>query len=110
MNKKLAILAPSLMMLALPLSAFAAVIVPGIPGQISSFAGSFQVLFTVVWQLFAVGAIIMFLIAGFLFLTAEGDPSKLAKARGAVLWGVVGIAVGILAFSIPFVIQNALGL
>jgi uncharacterized membrane protein YjfL (UPF0719 family) len=31
---------------------------------------------------------------------AQGDPTKIAQARQFVLWGVVGIIVAILAYSI----------
>jgi cbb3-type cytochrome oxidase subunit 3 len=50
-----------------------------------------------VWLVFAGIAIIMFLVAGILFLTANGNPGKLDQARQAVIWGVVGIIVGLFA-------------
>ena len=53
-----------------------------------------------IWWIFAFVAIIMFIIAGFLFLTAGGDPDRVAKARNAFLWGVIGVVVAILAYSI----------
>ncbi|MBC7766580.1 hypothetical protein H7Y21_01115 [Arenimonas sp.] len=31
--------------------------------------------------------------AGFMFVTAKGDPGKLKKARDALLWGLVGAAL-----------------
>ena len=52
------------------------------------------------WKVFGLVAVICFVIAGVLFLTAAGDPEKLASARGAFLWGIAGVIVGILAFSI----------
>jgi hypothetical protein len=50
-----------------------------------------------VWLVFAGIAIIMFLVAGILFLTANGSPEKIGQARQAVIWGIIGIVVGILA-------------
>ncbi|MBU3934456.1 pilin [Patescibacteria group bacterium] len=52
------------------------------------------------WKVFGLIALIMFVVAGVLFLTAGGDPEKVGKARQAFLWGVAGVIVGILAYSI----------
>lgn len=50
-----------------------------------------------VWYVFAGVAIIMFLVAGIIFLTANGSPEKIGQARNAVIWGIVGVVVGIVA-------------
>lgn len=42
-------------------------------------------------------AVVCFIMAGILFLSSRGDPEKLASARSAVLWGVAGVVVGIIA-------------
>ncbi len=62
-----------------------------------------------IWPLFVGFAVLMFIVAGFQFLTAQGDPSKVDQARMSVLWGVVGVVVGVIAFSIPFIVRNTLG-
>ena len=61
-----------------------------------------------VWPVFVVIVVISFIIAGILFLTAMGDPAKISKARGAFLWGVAGVAVGIVAYSIIQLMSNIL--
>jgi FtsH-binding integral membrane protein len=66
-------------------------------------------LLTPVWQFFAGIAIIMFVVAGILFVTSSGDPGKLTTARQAVIWGVVGIIVAILAFSVLTIVGRAVG-
>ena len=58
-----------------------------------------------IWPLFVAVAILMFLAAGFLFLTAHGEPEKIGLARKSLLWGIVGVIIGILSFSTPFIIQ-----
>ena len=63
----------------------------------------------IIWPVFMGFAIIMFIVAGFLFLKAEGEPAEIKTAQKALLWGVVGIIVGILSFSIPFIIRSLLG-
>src|SRR3989344_1025715 len=52
--------------------------------------------------------IISFLITGILFLTAQGDQGKLDKLKKAVIWGLVGILVAILAFSIISITNNVI--
>jgi len=52
--------------------------------------------------------VICFLIAGVLFLTANGEPEKIKQARSALYWGVAGVVVGILAFSIIAIVSGVL--
>ena len=51
------------------------------------------------WVVFAGVAVVCFLVAGVMFLTAAGDASKLKTAKDAFLWGVAGVIIGILAYS-----------
>lgn len=62
----------------------------------------------IVWPVFIGFAIIMFIVAGFFFLKAQGEPAEVKTAQKALLWGVVGVIVGILAFSIPFIVRGLL--
>ncbi len=59
-----------------------------------------------VWIVFTVIAVIMFVVAGILFITSQGSPEKIATARQALIWGVAGIVVAILAFVIITVVTN----
>lgn len=58
------------------------------------------------WILFIAFAVIMFIIAGFNFLAAQGEPGKVKDARNALIWGIVGVVVGVIAFSLPFILQT----
>ncbi len=60
------------------------------------------------WTVFGIIALICFIIAGILFLTAAGNPEKIQMARNAFLWGVAGVVVGILAYSIISIIERLL--
>ena len=73
------------------------------------FDALIEAVFSLIWPIFMGFAIVMFMVAGFQFLTAGGEAGKVAQARQSVIWGVVGVIVGILAFSIPFVVQDLLG-
>ena len=62
-----------------------------------------------IWVVFAALAVILFVWAGVTFLTANGAPEKIQQARTAALWGVVGVVVMILAFSIFSIANSILG-
>ena len=51
-------------------------------------------------------AVIMILIAAFSYLTAKGDTEKVEKARSAILYAVIAIAIGVLARSVPFIVSS----
>jgi Type IV secretion system pilin len=53
-------------------------------------------------------AVVMFVIAGILFLTAQGDPEKVQSARSAFIWGVAGVIVGLIAFSIVAIVSSVI--
>ncbi len=94
----LALLALSLVVMPLAVLAFD---VPEEPGDMNiDVQGLVESLVSKVWYVFAGFAVIMFVYAGVLFLTAAGAAEKVQAARQAALWGVVGVVVMILAFSI----------
>ncbi len=78
-------------------------------GQITSICQLVTKIENVVWIVFGIIAVVSFVIAGVLFLTAAGNPEKVAQARTAFLWGVAGVVVGIVAFSIIAIVGSGLG-
>jgi len=62
-----------------------------------------------VWIVFTIMAIICFVFAAFLFLTSGGSPEKVQAARAAFLWGVAGVVVGILAYTIVGLVRGTIG-
>ena len=52
------------------------------------------------WILFTAICVIGIAVAGIMFLTAQGNPEQLAKARSAAIWGAVGVAIVIISGSI----------
>ncbi len=109
MNKKLVALT-SAVMLAAPLAIFA-IVQPNTPNTLVGFSviGLVNTVLNFIWPVFIGFAVIMFIVAAFYFITAQGEAEKVAEARQFVIWGIVGVAVGILAFTIPYVVQNAFG-
>ena len=94
----------SVAILAAPVLAFAQP-----TGQITSLCALIQKIESIVWMAFGLIAVIAFVVAGILFLTAGGTPEKVQAARSAFLWGVAGVLVGIVAFSIIAIIGSGLG-
>lgn len=62
-----------------------------------------------VWFIFGGVAVIMFIVAGIQFLSAQGEPSKVNSARQSVIWGIVGVGVALLSNSIGALLKNLLG-
>ena len=108
MNKKIFTLLASASLLALPVISLAVQLIP-LPGIILNPTNIFDAIFNILWPFFAGFAVIMFIVSGFMFLTAQGEPGKVVAAKNALIWGAVGVAVGLLAFSIPFVVKFSLG-
>lgn len=109
MNKKLIIATSLTMLLALPMAAMA-IADPAVPNGNANISviELINAILAFLWPIFIGFAVIMFVIAGFYFITAQGEPDGVKKARDFVIWGVVGVAVGVLAFSLPYVVQNLL--
>lgn len=111
-NKKILFSAISLsVLMLLPVAVFSAPFDAGVRPVVNVGAND-QILTTIVtriisliWEAFIAFAIIMFIVAGFQFLAAQGEPDGVGKAKKSVLWGVIGLIVGILAFLLPFIVR-----
>lgn len=55
--------------------------------------------------LLAILSVAMGLYAGFLYMTAHGEPQKVATANSVLVYTVIGVVVAILAFSIKTIID-----
>jgi len=51
-------------------------------------------------------AVIFIIIAGYNFVTAQGDPDKVRTARNFVLYALVGVAVAVASFALVDFIVN----
>ena len=108
MNKKLVALS-TLAALIMPMMAVAAINLPALPAFSSINLNTvINNVFNIVWIFTAAAIVILFVVIGFMFLTAEGDPAKVALARRAVIWGAVGVVVILLSFSIIALVVQVL--
>ena len=64
----------------------------------------------IIWIVFIAFAVIMFLVAGFQFLSAQGEPDGVSKARKSLIWGSIGVVVAVAAFVLPFIVRSYLQL
>ena len=101
----------SLSILLLPVLAFAQM-EQNAPGGPGTTVGSLQQIIhdieNAAGLVFGAIAVICFIVAGILFLTAGGVPEKVQAARSAFVWGIAGVVVGILAFSIIAVVGSVI--
>jgi hypothetical protein len=105
--KKIALSLATVAAIALPIITLAQI--GGNPPAINaSLVGIGQEIANASWIVFTIIAVVMFVFAGVRFLTAGGEPEKVAQARGAFMWGVAGIVVGILAFTIITVVTSVI--
>jgi hypothetical protein len=58
--------------------------------------------------LIASAAVIMIIVGGFQMVLHNGEPARLAKAKGTVIWAIIGLVVALMSFSIVAIIQSLL--
>lgn len=109
---QLALVAVFLGVLLLPVAALPALALTSSSTQPDPITGSVGGLVTklenLVWLIFGLFVIVCFTLAAILFLTANGDPEKVKSARSAFIWGVAGVIVGIIGWSIIAIINGFL--
>ena len=71
-----------------------------------SISSTLDSVFNPLWQFAAGLAIIMFVVAGILFITSNGEPGKITTAKNALIWGAVGVLVSVIAFSLVQIISS----
>lgn len=55
----------------------------------------------------ALVAVIFIVVGGINYMTSQGDPGKVKKAKDTILYAVIGLVIAVLAFAIVnFVIRN----
>jgi len=87
---------------------------PGIStgADVSTLGGIQGIIITVSQWMFgilmAVG-IVFAMYSAFLFLTSQGEPDKLDKARKTLIWTIVAIFIGFLAWGTVGLVENLLG-
>jgi len=107
MKKKLFAKTASVLLLALPSVAYAQTPEPITSfGQVVNFINRIAGIF---FGLIIAIAVIMLLYAAFLYLTAAGNPDRTNRAKDILIYGIVGIAVAIVAGGVTSIIGSLFG-
>ena len=65
---------------------------------------------SILFWIIGILAVIVIIYAGIIFITAAGNPGKVAQAKTMIIYAVIGLAVAILAYTIVnFVINTVSG-
>lgn len=84
------------------------------PSPLPDIIGNIFLTITGILNIIASGfVIVMFVLTGFKYLTAHGDPSKVNEANRSLIWAFAGVAVLVISFTgglIVSLVQNSLGL
>ena len=115
MNKKALILSILLLLPILNIVEAAGALPPaptfgGIYGGLMAFQTIIIKILDIVWYAFVGIAVTFFVIAGIQFLTAQGDPGKVSLANKSVVFGLLGVVVALIAYSIVSILKAALSI
>ncbi len=61
-----------------------------------------------IWGFFLLIAAVCFILAGYLFVTAGGNPESVTKARQWLLWGLIGVAIAVLSRGLIELVKHLL--
>jgi hypothetical protein len=111
MAKKIALLSVGVATLLMPVVTLAQIqTLP--PSPVTSVRGIIDVLnfvLRIIFTVLMIAAIGFILYAAFKYLTAMGDPGKVAEAHKALLWAAVAIAVALVATGVRAIVESILG-
>jgi hypothetical protein len=94
-----------------PADCAAPIVVPIInPLGASSFTDLINNLIDFLFTISIIVAPILLVIAGIIFMTAAGDPSRVATARRMLLWTIVGFGIILISKGLVTVLQGVLGI
>ena len=65
--------------------------------------------FTIIFSVMGIVAVIVIILGGFYFLTSTGDPAKIKKGKDTILWVIVGFVVVLFSFAVVNFILNSIG-
>lgn len=68
--------------------------------QPSTDSGELQKLLTIVFGTVGAIAVLVIVIAGFIYITSHGDARLIAQAKNTILYAIVGLVIVIMAFTI----------
>ena len=82
---------------------------PEVPTEYQSIGGILGAILNVVFYVGIALSIIFLIIGGIKYMTAGGDETKIAGARGQITNAILGFVVVVVAFSVRAIIKNLIG-
>ena len=82
---------------------------PIVPEEYQHIGGILGAILNVVFYVGIALSIIFLIIGGIQYMTAGGDETKIAGARGQITNAILGFVVVIVAFSVRAIIKNLIG-
>ncbi len=80
-----------------------------IPHEYQSIGGILGAVLNVVFYAGIALSVIFLIIGGIKYMTAGGDETKIAEARGQVTNAIIGFVIVVAAFSVRVIIKNLIG-
>ena len=80
------------------------------PLKVGSFTALINNIINFIFTIAVIIAPILLVIAGVIFMTAAGDPTKVATARRMLLWTIVGFGIILISKGLVSVLKGILGL
>jgi len=81
----------------------------GVPNaQAGSEAKVLEGILNTVYAVAGITAVIVIIIAGFLYVTSHGSPESVKKAKNAIIYATIGLVIVMMAFSITWFVSNRL--
>lgn len=71
----------------------------GLP-QVSTGGDRVTIILTIVFSVIGALSLLMLTIGGFRYVASQGDPQALSKAKGTIIYAIVGLLVSISAVAI----------
>lgn len=71
-----------------------------LPHTAQADSSAIQNILTIVFSVIGAIAVLMVVIGGMRYITAQGDPSQLSKAKQTIIYAIVGVLVSICAVAI----------
>jgi heme/copper-type cytochrome/quinol oxidase subunit 2 len=59
-----------------------------------------------VYAVAGIVAVVAIIIAGFIYVTSQGSPENVKKAKNAIVYATVGLIIVMMAFSITWFVSN----
>ena len=78
------------------------------PGANTELLPMIQTILNVVFGVIGIVAVIMIVIGGVHYTISQGDSAKIQKAKGTIMYGLIGLVIVLLSFAIVNFVLNGL--